>query len=264
VSECRDIRPLLDSCLSGELASEQLHSVEGHLRACAACGTELERRSLVRRELAAILDPGDTSALESRVLAALERGDSGRTRKGTLVWMAAAAASLAAAVLGVRFLAPRETPSQLDDAEYHGARRVHVNCTVPGDHPPPLAADKVPARLEGYAAIAPAIEAELARGATLLEAHVCSWPRKYAHVILQRGAQRFSVLVTARAPEPPREGTSGGGKIQAREEAGLRLEAASAADHVAFVVSDLQASERSGLSGRVLPGVLRALRPRGD
>jgi anti-sigma factor RsiW len=260
-ADCREVRPLLDSCLSDELPAEQRSTVERHVVACPACGSEIERRRQVRRELAAVLDAGDTSALERRVLAAVGHEDRRGMRRRRLAWGAAVAASLAAAALAAR-LAPwwQAPPARVDDAAYQGARKAHLICALQGDYPAPLPPGEAAPRLDGYAAVGAAIEPELSRGATLLEAHVCSWPRRYAHVILQRGPHRVSVLVTPREPGE----TAGAGTIRAREDGGLRLAEAGTGGHTAFVVSDLQASELAGLSGRVLPSVLQALRPGGD
>jgi len=262
-AECRGIRSLLDSHLSDELPPEQRASVERHVAGCGTCGAELERRRQLRRELAAILDVGEVPALESRILAAVEREHRAGSRKRRLGWGAAVAASLAAVLIAVRFMPPRGTPSEADETLYEGARKAHLICAVRGDYPAPLPPEKAPQRLAGYAALGAAIEPELSQGATLLEAHVCSWPQRYGHVILQRGEHRVSVLVTARPPGSlPKDGpvTPANARIRTWDRAGFRLAEAEANDYAAFVVSDLDASELGAMSLRILPSVVRAFR----
>ena len=249
------MRSLLDSCLSDELPPQQRTSVEHHVAGCAACAAELDRRRRVRQELAAVLDVGEVHALEGRVLAAVRREQQAAMRNRRLGWGAAAAASLAAVLVAVRFVPLGGPPAEAEAGVVEGARKAHSACAVQATYSAPLPPEKVPESLDGYARLGAAIQPELSRGATLLEAHVCSWPRPYGHLILQRGDHRVSVLVTARPAGPaPKTG------IRARDAGGFRLGEAESGDYTAFVVSDLEAPEVGAMSARILPRVLSCLK----
>jgi hypothetical protein len=253
--ECREARSRLDGCLSDELPPQQRTSVEHHVAGCPACAAELDRRRRVRQELAAVLDVGEVHALEGRVLAAVRREQQASVRNRRLGWLAAAAASLAVVLVAVRLVPVGGAPSEAEAAVIEGARKAHLACAVKAKYSAPLPLEKVPERLDGYARLGAAIQPELSEGATLLHAHVCSWPRHYGHVILQRGGHRVSVLVTDRPAGPaPKTG------IRSREAGGFRLGEAESGNYTAFVVSDLEAPEVGALSARILPRVLAALR----
>ncbi len=270
---CRPVREALDSYISAELGAPDIQGIGTHLEVCPPCAAECRARRLLRHELAAaLISNRDTGPLEDRVLAAIETAAVKSARNRVDVWAAAVAAGLVLALVAwrepeaPRALAPPPPAAVVPVAAtlYEETSHAHLMCAVRGEFAGP-APGRAKARLglERFAPVLAALEPELAAGA-ILDTHVCSWPRPFGHVVLDRNGHRVSLLVTPEQPEAlPVEGTL----LQAPEQAivrvlerrGFRLAASASLAHAGFVVSTLDAPEVAALGVRVLPQALRAL-----
>lgn len=98
---CPRIRPMLSAFQDGELAPCRREEVERHLRACPACGAELENLREVERRLRLLPPPALDPFFPARVMAGLP---APRPRRVRLLQAAAWAAVFLAAFSGGFFL----------------------------------------------------------------------------------------------------------------------------------------------------------------
>jgi anti-sigma factor RsiW len=236
-ADCRQVRDVLDSYISGELLVETNHAVLAHLARCAACARELERRQRLTALLReAYEDVPEVGALRSRIGAAIARDRprwwAGVARRWSIaaLLVVAVAASTWYVLRGVRVDAAA-LPDSIGD---------HIECglTTPAaaTFDPARVARRLPPRFAGLVAAL--------RGHTgsleLVDAHACPYrDRRYAHLVFRENGRMVSVFVD----DHPR-----GALPAATLEAGdFRSTAAATAHHQIFVVCD----RASSAGGRV-------------
>ena len=224
-ADCRQVRELMDSYISGELTVESNHDVLRHVERCEACRSELARRertiTLLVQSFGTAPDP---TAFVARLAQALDREQHrwGRVaRYGSI-----AAALLLIAGAGAWLSRP------VDAAAFDDSVDDHIACAM---HYPPSAAydaNRAAGALEpAYRPILSAVSHQ-AGGYELIDAHMCPYQgRSYAHLVYRGGGKMLSVFAESalrgRLPlthENPRKGfvTAGG----------------STGGHQVFVVSD--------------------------
>lgn len=268
-SECRDIRAWLDSYLSGELLVETTGAVETHLGRCPACRTEFDRRRRFRERLCEVLavEP-DTTALAARI----EAGLSAHTTnwRGVAGWVAAAAAAL---LLGTTFwrvalqpgtagdagalvesgaaAGPAAAPSHdtiaarlVDASIYIDSVMSHTYCALSRAlTAPPTAPAAALTQLASYSGLVAAVSPDL-EGYTILDAHICpNGTRRFAHLVLERGTERASVLVTEKQEGdlPMGDGLMnavGGTDVHIRREGHFAVAAVENDRYAGFIVQD--------------------------
>ena len=223
-ADCRQVRELMDSYISGELTVESNHDVLRHLERCDACRGELERRERMGALLIESFGGApDATAMRARVAQALDRDQH---RWGRLVRYGSIAAALILIVgTGVWFSRP------VDAAAFDDSVDDHIACAL--TYPPDFTWDatRATSNLEpGYRPIVNAV-AHQAGDYQLIDAHMCPYQgRNYAHVVY-RGKTMLSVFVE----------TAERGRLPLTHETprrGFVTEGASAGGHQVFVVSD--------------------------
>jgi anti-sigma factor RsiW len=235
--DCRQMRELMDSFISGELTVESNHEVLRHVERCDACRTELERRERMGALLIESFgDAPDASVIASRVTQAIDREQH---RWGRFVRYGSIAAALILIVgAGAWFSRP------VDAAAFDDSVDDHIACAL--TYPPffTYEANRVAQNLEpSYQSIVNAV-AHTAGEYQLIDAHMCPYAgRNYAHLVYRGNGKMLSVFaetaVRGRLPlthETPRKG--------------FVTKGASAGDHQVFVVTDSEvAPPRDVVSG---------------
>jgi anti-sigma factor RsiW len=245
--DCRQMRELMDSYLSGELTVESNHDVLRHVERCEACRSELARRermsTLLVESFGAAPDP---TAFGARLSQALDREQHRwgyLARYGTI-----AAALLVIATAGAWYSRP------VDAAAFDDSVDDHIACAM--GYPPSVTYDahRAAGALEPpYQPILSAVSHSPA-GYELIDAHMCPYQgRNYAHLVYRGGGKMLSVFaepaIRGRLPlthENPRKGFITAG--------------ASTGGHQVFIVSDSEASPPSTIVNDLLQSTLAFVR----
>ena len=206
-AECRNVRELMDSYISGELTVESNHEVLRHLERCAACRSELARRERTRALLIGSFgDAPDAAALEARIGEAIDREQPMWKRVMRYGGIAAALAIVIGAALWLS--------RPVDAAAYVDSVDNHIACALA--FPPDAAYDarraeeSLAAPYTGIINAAPHQSGDYA----LIDAHMCPYNgRDYAHLVYRRGEHTVSVFAETAARgrlpsthEPERKG----------------------------------------------------------
>ena len=223
--DCRQVRELMDSYISGELTVESNHDVLRHIERCEACRSELERRERMGALLIESFGaPPDADAFASRLSRAI---DLEQHRWGRL----ARYGSIAAAVVLVA-LAGAWLSRPVDAAAFDDSVDDHIACAM--QYPPFVSYDAKRAAAALEPAYRPLLNvvSHAAGSYQLIDAHMCPYEgRNYAHMVYRGGGKMLSVFAESamrgRLPlihENPRKGFIAAGK--------------STGGHQVFIVSD--------------------------
>ena len=211
--DCRQMRELMDSYISGELTVESNHDVLRHVERCEACRSELERRERMGALLIESFGAApDATAFGARLTQALDREQH---RWGRLArYGSIAAALLLIAGAGAWFSRP------VDAAAFDDSVDDHIICAL--SYPPSATydANRAAGALEpAYQPIVSAVSHNPG-GYELIDAHMCPLQgRNYAHLVYRNGEHKLSVFAETadrgRLPlthQSPRKGfvTTGG------------------------------------------------------
>jgi anti-sigma factor RsiW len=182
-AECRRIRELMDSYISGELAVEGNHDVLAHLERCDACRGESARRERMRALLAGSFgaEP-DAAALAARVRRALELEQSRWSRLARYASLAAAVALIVGAA--VWFTRP------VDAAAYDDSVDNHIACALQTPADAVYDAERIRRYLnEEYQPIVDAVSHK-AGSYELVDVHMCPYNgRDYVHLVYRDDEQ---------------------------------------------------------------------------
>jgi anti-sigma factor RsiW len=246
-ADCRQMRELMDSYISGELTVESNHDVLRHLERCEACRSELARRERMSGLLIESFGAApDATAFGARLAQALDREQhrwGGLARYGSI-----AAALLLIAAAGVWL------SRSVDAAAFDDAVDDHIACAM--GYPPSVTYDaqRAAGALEpAYRPILSAV-AHNPAGYELIDAHMCPYQgRNYAHLVYRGGGKMLSVFAESAlrgrlplTPENPRKG--------------FVTEGASTGGHQVFVVSDSDANPPSTSVNDLLQSTLAFVR----
>lgn len=224
-AECRRVRELMDSYISGELAVESNHELLAHLDRCESCRGEVERRQRMRVLLRESFgtEP-DASAVTARVARAIDHDQSvwrRVTRYGSI------AAALALAVGAALWLSRPVDAAAFDDSVDN-----HIICAL--SYPPTVTYDAGRVRNmidAAYQGVVDAVSHRLG-DYELIDGHMCPYQgRNYVHLVYRHGEHKVSVFA-----EPATRG-----RLPLTHEAprkGYVSEGASAGGHQVFVVSE--------------------------
>ena len=211
--ECRDVRDLIDSFLSGELLTEMNQEILHHLKTCPLCRADLDARRARRDDVraafhrAADLEPSPAFIVGLRTtLQNIAYQAPPRRRTRLLGWWALAATVLLAATVGLAYRG-REWMAATG-ALAHAAVGDHLNCALHFQlAEKPISLDDAASRygpeylvLENL----PPDDVMTAAGpARVLERHACVYGgRRFAHIVFEYRGQRVSLLVTAAGRSP--------------------------------------------------------------
>lgn len=206
-ADCRRVRELMDSYISGELTVESNHDLLQHLERCEPCRAELGLRERTRALLLDSFGPGpDAQGIESRITRAIDQHDRKWWRIAQYGGLAAALALLVGAA--VWFSRP------VDAAAFDDSVDDHIACAL--TYPPVFDYDAQRAEnsLEPlYRPILAAVSHTPGNYA-LIDAHMCPYQgRNYAHLVYRANGRPLSVFVDTadrgRLPlshETPRKG----------------------------------------------------------
>ena len=223
--DCRRVRELMDSYLSGELTVESNHELLRHVERCDACRAELAARERARALLIQSFGPApDARALEARISQAI---DHAQPRWWRLAGYGSVAAMLALAV-GVAIWLSRP----VDAAAFDDSVDNHIFCAL--NLPPDVAYD--PRRVEQ--SLAPPYQnivnvvVHQSGDYALVDAHACPYNhRDYVHLVYRSGTHLVSVFAEAAVR----------GRLPSRHEPerkGYVSTGASTADQHVFVVAE--------------------------
>lgn len=239
--ECRNVRELADSYLSGQLLVETNHELLGHLETCADCRADIDGRRALKDRLRAAF--GRADALRPRPEFAVElrttlgASQPGISRRSLLQswWTLAAGVALAAG--GGLFVRNVNSRSRLD-ALAREAAGDHQNCAVKFRLAErPILLEEAGRRYgPPYAALATFEPPAVAGGLEMLERHACVYQgRRFGHVVFRyRGAITSLLITDAPPPAAPELEPNGSRPTVASLPAGRFL---------GFVVADLDGQD---------------------
>jgi anti-sigma factor RsiW len=235
--QCRDVRELADSFLTGQLLVETNHELVRHLETCPDCRAEIAGRRTVREKLRGALDRAEDlrprPEFAAELAARLRPSQTAMSRRSLLQsWWALAAGLVLAAGGGV---VVRESRSRSRLAALaREAAGDHQNCAVKftlAERPLPL--DEAGRRYGApYAALATFTLPPAGAPLQMLESHACVYQgRRFGHIVARYNGALTSLLVTAGdPPAAPELEPHDGGPVVASLPAGR---------FVGFVVANL-------------------------
>ena len=239
--DCRQVRELMDSYISGELTVESNHDVLRHVERCDACRSELERRERMGALLIESFGAApDATAIGARITQAIDREQH---RWGRLArYGGIAAALLLIAGAGVWFSRP------VDAAAFDDSVDDHIACAM--NYPPFVVYDAARAARNLEPAYQPIVDAVAHRAGDyqLIDAHMCPYQgRNYAHMVYRGNGKMLSVFAE----------TASRGRLPLLHESprkGFVTEGTSARGHQVFVVSD----HAAGVPGSVVSDLMHS------
>jgi hypothetical protein len=260
---CRDVRGIADSFLRGELLTETNLEILQHQDTCAACRTEIDARSTLRRIVRDAFDrapdlqprPEFLNRLrgELRRAAAPDRRSLMLPRR--LIAMAAGLA-LAAGLTAVMLLnSSTPTPS---DVLAQDAIGDHRNCALKARlvrTPVPL--EEAAQRFDSAFRVlltAPLDKVSTPGGAArVVERHSCAYGvRRFGHVVLQYRGHVVSLLVTAQEGSPTAaETVDAVPHLIGRPLNAMSVVSVNGSRHAVLLVSDLGNAELTELAETV-------------
>ena len=239
--ECRQMRELMDSYISGELTVESNHDVLRHVERCDACRSELARRERMRTLLIESFGAApDATAFSARLTHALE---SEQHRGGRMLRYGSIAAALLLITAAGAWLS-----RPVDAAAFNDSVDDHIACAMSYPASVTYDAHRAARALEpAYQPILSAVSHHPA-GYELIDAHMCPYQgRNYAHLVYRGGGKMLSVFAE----------TAQRGRLPVTHEnprKGFVTAGASAGGHQVFIVSDSTATPPSA----VVNGLLRS------
>jgi anti-sigma factor RsiW len=269
--ECRDVREMADSFLSGELLTETNHEILRHLDACSVCRTDIASRRALRGSLKTAFDrsealkssAGFRSQLHGTLRsAAFRTAPHGASRlRG---WLALAAMALLTVGLAGAFWALHRTLATEAFAE--AAVGDHRNCALEfhlAEKPISIeaAAQRFDAAFRILHNVPPDSLTTGAGPARVVERHSCVYDgRRFAHIVLQYRDTLVSLLVMR---------NDSGAQIAIPDEARLsRTErvvdsmsvvSLHATHHVIFLVGDVAQRDLAQLADAIAGPLVRQL-----
>jgi anti-sigma factor RsiW len=245
--DCRQMRELMDSYISGELTVESNHDVLRHVERCEVCRSELARRERMSTLLIESFGAApDATAFGARLTQALDREQH---RWGPLArYGSIAAALLLIAAAGVWLSRP------VDAAAFDDSVDDHIACAM--GYPASITYDAQRASNALQPAYQPILSAvsHNPAGYELIDAHMCPYQgRTYAHLVYRGGGKMLSVFA-----EPATRGRLPLTNENPRK--GFVTAGASSGGHQVFVVSDSEASPPSTIVNDLLQSTLAFVR----
>jgi anti-sigma factor RsiW len=241
--ECRQVRDLMDSYISGELTVESNHDVLRHVERCEACRSELERRERVAALLVESFGAApDATAITSHISQAIDREQH---RWGRLARYGSIAAALILIVVAAAWFS-----RPVDAAAFDDSIDDHIFCALA--YPPSVSYDATRAARALEPSYLPMLDAiaHQAGEYRLIDAHMCPYQgRNYAHLVYRGDGRMLSVFAESATR----------GRLPWRHESprkGFVTAGASSNGHQVFVVSDSAATAPAGLVDQLLASAL--------
>ena len=242
-SACERMRSYLHSYIDNQLSVESNHEVLSHLESCPDCRDEL--RQLTRLQGAvrvAVKNSVVPNSLRGDVLSRFEGRPLART------WMLIAASLVLIAIAGVSVY--RNTRSL--DAVMRIGLRDHVVCAVPRKYPQsPPSSQEFDAAMGPYSALTAVVRAEVPARYRLEEAHRCEvGGRQFVHLIFKDSTRLISVVLTKKKENETLPVAPAQASLQSFQIAGF-----DSGSYLAWVISDLSASENRQIATNVAPAI---------
>jgi len=222
--QCRDVRELADSFLSGQLLVETNHEVVRHLETCPECRADIAARRALRDKLRAAFAGADALGprpdFAAEVLAKLRPQEAVMSRRSLLqTWWAAAAGVVLAAGGGLLVREERSRSRAQLAALGREAAGDHQNCAVKFRLAErPIALEEAGRRYgPPYTALA-TFDASGIDGLVTLERHACVYQgQRFGHVVFRYQGALVSLLVTDGTPpsQPELQANDGGSAVAA-------------------------------------------------
>jgi anti-sigma factor RsiW len=206
--ECRDVREMADSFLAEELLTETNHEILRHLDTCPVCRKDLaarrELRAAVKRAFHNARNLDSSQEFMARLRTTLQDAAHkvpARRRIRLQAWWAVAATVLLVVALGLAYRGRDWITAT--GALARAAVGDHLNCALHfrlAEKPITLeeAARRYDVAYRVLESLPPNDVTTVAGTAHVLERHSCVYGgRRFAHVVLDYGGTRVSLLVTA-------------------------------------------------------------------
>lgn len=269
--ECRDVREMGDSYVVDELLTETNHEILRHLETCPRCRADIaDRRALrvaVRRAFHRAPELAPSAEFTTQLRATLQHAAiTAKPRRGLKLsrWFAVAAIVLLAVTVGLAYRGREWVTATA--ALARAAVGDHRYCALTfqlAERPISLedAAQRYGA-MYGVLENAPPDDVPTIRGAAhVLERHACVYDgRRFAHVVLDYGGSRVSLLVTA-SPEGIPIAVPEAARL-ARHDAridSMSVVSVRTARYTIFLVGDLGQAELARLANAVAEPLARQL-----
>ena len=263
---CQSIQEHLDSYLGGEIPAPMKDAISLHLDECPRCAEQFQTRLRVRGLLkGAVLRGAVPPHLEARIRALI----SGSRKERRSLWVWVPAFAVAAALL-IAFLAgwvglrqPSDPRLMTAAARQHYVDSLfesvvaiirvglgnHLHCTYfaqvrEGAAP---AEEMVEQMGPEYSALIPLVQEKVPAEYVIATAHRCTYHgRRFVHMVLRGEGKLLSLVITRREPGEsfaesnlPVMQTVGGVPIYQSGAERFEIAGFESAEHLAFVVSDL-------------------------
>lgn len=256
--QCRDARELLDSFLAQELLVETNHELLRHISGCRDCKADLDTRAVLRSSLKQAFARSAELQVRPEFVDEMTMRLRSDALKSGRAWpwpLLAAAAAVILVVAAGAFVLQMRTP---DLAAL--AAGDHQNCAVKfGLAERPISLDEAAARYDSaYSRLRTRPPDEVRTGVGTLhvaDRHSCVFEnRRFAHVVFRLDQHLVSVLMTRD------DSARAAGLEQLPPVNGLSIASVRAADHVVFVVSDLQEPAFHDVARTLLESRIAAIR----
>ena len=269
--ECRNVREMADSFLAEELLTETNHEILRHLDTCPVCREDLAARRVLRAAVqrafhnARDLDPSPEfmGRLRTRLQEAALKVPARRTIRFQ-TWWALAATVLLVVALGLTYRGRDWITAT--EALARAAVGDHLNCALHfrlAEKPITLedAARRYDVVYRVLENLPPDDVTTVTGNAHVLERHSCVYGgRRFAHIVLDYGGTRVSLLVTAGAgsalalPAEVLPHVTSAGRVDDMSVVSFRT-----SRHMVFLVGDVAQADLVKLADAVAGSLYRGL-----
>jgi anti-sigma factor RsiW len=266
--ECRDVREMADSFLSGELLTETNHEILRHLDRCGACRSDIAARRALRAatrlaferapELQPASDFADGLRRRLRTAASLEEP---RRRPAVRGWWALAATLALAVGLAANFWVRGRIDAELARLAAGDHRYCALDYQLAEK---PITLDEAARRFDGahrlLETVPPAEIATSLGAGRVLERHSCVYQgRRFAHVVIEYRGSVVSLLVTPSDGGARGAAAGEGGAWERQRVDSFSVLSTSTSGQAVFLVGAIDEHELAGLAVAVGEPLVRGL-----
>jgi len=272
--ECKNVRPYLDSYLSDELLVETNQRILQHLETCAACAAVLKNREIITQRLGkAVNEQPIPHDLELKIRQRLRKEPVGENRTNQWRIMAIAAMVIIALTAGVIILRSQSSGfGSLESVNVVSEQGLalmqigitdHIECAI--NHKmkdKQFTPEQMTERLgPKYAALVNVLEQKVPNTYSVVVGHHCTFNgREYVHLIMRRGDETVSVILTQKQeagfnPANEQSNKSADKAIYSSKVRGYDVASFETNGYLAFVVSNGGKTESVKLASELAPSV---------
>jgi anti-sigma factor RsiW len=260
--ECREVRELADSFLSGELQTETNHAILHHLELCPACRGEVDGRRALRGTLRGAFARAPELQPRPEFLASLRQLQAAPASRRPGIraprWLAIAATIALITMGGYRWFEAQLIADPLQKAAAGDHRYCALGMATDGREATeimslPDAVDRYDAGFHVLEAVPVAEIPTPAGPARVLNRHSCVFDgRRFAHIVLEYRGTPVSLVVTRAADSSRAFKTS-----RVNDETVISL--GSQSGYAVFVVGGLSVTDLTPLASALSENVVGAL-----